>query len=115
MNYQVHKKRAAKKNGKVKSKARKQSHDGTNTGRQRRGPQVESKIKNEINYYKNMQRNLPNEPIFDKEPQMFFRVSEDHPDYDRNIDTNYQRGADVALRRKSSHSNSPIKMRPDRS
>ena len=62
-----------------------------------------------------MQRNMPNEPMFDKEPQMFFRVSEDHPDYDRNIDTTYQRGSDVALRRKSSHSNSPLQLRPDRS
>jgi hypothetical protein len=49
---------------------------------------AESKIKDHVKYYKNMQKNRQNRDVFSKEPQIFAKPHPAEPTYDAAIDTN---------------------------
>jgi hypothetical protein len=65
---------------------------------------AESKIKEHVNFFKNMHRHKQNEKMFDKQPVIMYKKHPDDYDYDKNIDSDTNPTGDVALRRKQTKS-----------
>jgi beta-galactosidase/beta-glucuronidase len=66
----------------------------------RRVRNAQSKILNHIEFFKNLRKDKANDKMFTKEPEIRYKEAPGNYNYDKNLDSTYAHGEDVALRRR---------------